>query len=270
MCLKLRQVTENGSAGRPSARLRCLPRGSATGFWFAVNFLVGYKSPNTWAGPKKLLRRIHMKVTQSAKLAFASASVAFFGLSAFASHHRNVCQVEHGVTFYSDNNVRVSNYGIADDAFDQKDCAGHSNQAAKKSLAESSAITTSPIAAAAPAIAAQLKEQKPISLDVRFETGSAKIDQKNSKAIDELVAALKADPSMNVNIEGHTDSIGSAALNQRLSTLRADALRAYLIKNGIAADRLKAKGFGASAPVASNADASGRAQNRRLTVEAVR
>lgn len=67
-----------------------------------------------------------------------------------------------------------------------------------------------------------------------------------------------------VSIEGHTDNVGTAAYNQRLSQARAEAVRAYLIKQGVEPDRLVAKGFGFSRPLATNTTDEGREQNRRV------
>ena len=73
-----------------------------------------------------------------------------------------------------------------------------------------------------------------------------------------------ANASIRVQVGGHTDNTGSAAVNRRLSAARANAVRDYLISKGVAADRLTAVGFGPRKPVASNRTAEGRAQNRRV------
>jgi OOP family OmpA-OmpF porin len=78
------------------------------------------------------------------------------------------------------------------------------------------------------------------------------------------VEALKAEGGVAVIVEGHTDSVGSDAYNKKLSLRRADAVRQYLVKHGIPADRITAEGFGESSPVASNDTEDGRAQNRRV------
>jgi outer membrane protein OmpA-like peptidoglycan-associated protein len=64
--------------------------------------------------------------------------------------------------------------------------------------------------------------------------------------------------------EGHTDTVGSAEYNQKLSERRADAVRRYLINGGIMPERIRTEGFGESKPVASNDTDEGRAQNRRV------
>jgi len=105
----------------------------------------------------------------------------------------------------------------------------------------------------------QLKEK------IHFEFGKAKIQRRSYPLLDQVAATLKAHPEIKkLRIEGHTDSRGSAAYNQRLSQRRAQAVVNYLVRRNIARDRLVAKGFGESRPIASNKTAKGRAQNRRV------
>ncbi len=68
---------------------------------------------------------------------------------------------------------------------------------------------------------------------------------------------------MRVSVQGHTDSVGTEAGNMRLSQKRAEAVRAYLVQKGVAADRLEAVGYGPTKPIATNKTAKGRALNRR-------
>ncbi|MFO7570332.1 MAG: OmpA family protein [Smithellaceae bacterium] len=111
-------------------------------------------------------------------------------------------------------------------------------------------------------------EKGKVTLNVQFDTNKATIKKGFYDDVDELGEVMKQYPDINVEVDGHTDNVGSVALNNRLSQARADAVVKYLVeKHGIEASRLTAKGFGFSQPVASNATAEGRAQNRR--VEAV-
>jgi hypothetical protein len=82
--------------------------------------------------------------------------------------------------------------------------------------------------------------------------------------LDEAVATLKQNPNIKIAVDGYTDDIGTDAYNEKLSLRRAQAVAAYLAAGGIAADRMEVHGFGESNPVASNATADGRAQNRRV------
>ncbi len=101
---------------------------------------------------------------------------------------------------------------------------------------------------------------------ITFDTDSDKIKDESKATLDQLVGAAKSEPSWKLEIQGHTDSTGAADHNQQLSDKRAASVKAYLVKAGIAADRLTAKGFGSTKPVASNDTTLGRSQNRRVEV----
>lgn len=98
-----------------------------------------------------------------------------------------------------------------------------------------------------------------------FRTGSYELLDTSFASLNEVANVLKANPSLHLLIEGHTDNVGTAQKNQLLSENRAQAVMEYLIeKNGISKDRLTIKGYGFSKPVASNATSEGRALNRRV------
>jgi OOP family OmpA-OmpF porin len=82
--------------------------------------------------------------------------------------------------------------------------------------------------------------------------------------LDEAAAVFEKNPGLRVRIEGHTDNIGTAAYNKKLSLRRANAVMDYLVKKGIAKDRLCAEGFGFTQPIATNKTKEGRALNRRV------
>ena len=100
--------------------------------------------------------------------------------------------------------------------------------------------------------------------NIGFELNSAKLTATSRPLVDRLVKALKSQTNFYVEIAGHTDSTGSAEYNETLSDERAKAVRQYLIDNGVAAERLTARGYGEVVPVASNETSSGRAMNRRV------
>lgn len=102
--------------------------------------------------------------------------------------------------------------------------------------------------------------------DVLFETGNAELKPGVVMDLDRLAAFLQRYPARTAVIEGHTDSVGGEDYNQGLSQRRADAVRAYLVRMGVAAGRVTATGMGESAPVASNGNATGRQQNRRVEI----
>jgi outer membrane protein OmpA-like peptidoglycan-associated protein len=99
---------------------------------------------------------------------------------------------------------------------------------------------------------------------VTFETSRAVLRPTSIPTLDEVAAKLLANPTVRVEISGHTDNTGNAASNQRLSQARAETVRAYFIRKGIAAERLEAKGYGSTKPVATNGTIQGRAENRRV------
>ena len=102
--------------------------------------------------------------------------------------------------------------------------------------------------------------------DVLFATGSAEIQGGTNQNLEKLVNFLKQYPDRQVLIEGHTDNVGSAAFNQTLSRQRAESVRRFLVNRGIESRRLSVSGYGFERPVASNDNAMGRQQNRRVEV----
>jgi len=100
---------------------------------------------------------------------------------------------------------------------------------------------------------------------VHFETAKATIRRDSFSILDEVAQVLKDHPHIaKLRIEGHTDSRGRLAFNERLSQQRADSVRNYLIDKGIAPSRLSAQGYGPSTPIDTNETAEGRANNRRV------
>lgn len=100
---------------------------------------------------------------------------------------------------------------------------------------------------------------------VTFETGSAEIHRGSHDILDDVAALIRRNDNIRVvRIEGHTDNVGPAQMNLQLSEDRAKSVRDHLIGAGVEPGRLEAVGFGESRPVADNASAEGRAQNRRV------
>ncbi len=100
-----------------------------------------------------------------------------------------------------------------------------------------------------------------------FDFNKADIKPQYYKNLDEVVKVLKANPGLKVEIQGHTDNVGSAAYNMKLSLRRAQAVANYLIQHGISPSRLTVKGYGFTRPVASNDTPEGRALNRRVQIK---
>lgn len=99
---------------------------------------------------------------------------------------------------------------------------------------------------------------------VNFDNDSARLRADATATLDQTAATLKEWGEVKIEVAGHTDSVSSDAYNEKLSQRRAEAVRAYLIGKGIAAERLSAKGYGESQPIADNDSAEGRAKNRRV------
>jgi outer membrane protein OmpA-like peptidoglycan-associated protein len=100
--------------------------------------------------------------------------------------------------------------------------------------------------------------------DVLFDTGGSSLKSGAYATLDRLATALKDKPGRSVLIEGHTDNVGSDENNQALSMRRAESVQSALMQRGVASDQIKVMGRGESSPVASNEDAAGRQQNRRV------
>jgi outer membrane protein OmpA-like peptidoglycan-associated protein len=100
--------------------------------------------------------------------------------------------------------------------------------------------------------------------DVLFKTGSFELLSGARERLAKISGIVLAYPSLHLQVEGHTDSVGSDDYNQQLSEKRAGAVRDYLIQQGISADAIEARGFGKTEPVASNDTPEGRQQNRRV------
>ena len=101
----------------------------------------------------------------------------------------------------------------------------------------------------------------------RFPSGSSEIGPQNFALMNKITQAVKTFPESTIQISGHTDSTGSAAVNKTLSQQRADNVARFLVEvGGISASRIMATGYGKERPVASNETAEGRAANRRVEI----
>lgn len=100
--------------------------------------------------------------------------------------------------------------------------------------------------------------------DVLFDTNEATLKPGAYQTIERVAEVLKAEPDRHVTIEGHTDSRGSEEYNQQLSQRRAAAVETALLERGVSRDQIVSVGKGETFPVASNDNASGRQQNRRV------
>jgi outer membrane protein OmpA-like peptidoglycan-associated protein len=101
---------------------------------------------------------------------------------------------------------------------------------------------------------------------VTFVTNDSTLLPVAMSSLNNVAAALKATPDRSILVEGHTDSMGSHAYNMDLSQRRAEAVRLYLISQGVPQEMIKAQGIGPDRPVAENRSAEGRASNRRVEI----
>jgi peptidyl-prolyl cis-trans isomerase A (cyclophilin A) len=117
----------------------------------------------------------------------------------------------------------------------------------------------------------EIEHSPSISTDILFETGDTAIKASARPLLDAIAKALAKNPSATISIGCHTDDTApdndrTGAYNQKLSRERADAVAAYLVKRGIAARRMIAKGYGRDKPVGDNANDDGKRMNRRLEI----
>ena len=141
--------------------------------------------------------------------------------------------------------------------------------------APSPAPLAAPVTAAAVVAPAPVPQRRNVSLtlgaDATFDSGKADLKPEGRAKLDEVAAKL-TEPGVQIDsmtITGHTDSVGSAASNQRLSERRAEAVKSYLVAKGVDGSKIKTVGRGLTQPVADNKTPQGRAQNRRVDVEIV-
>lgn len=131
-----------------------------------------------------------------------------------------------------------------------------------------------PVAAPAPAPAPQpreswkiIKEQTPVTIEgANFDIDSAKLRPAAAAKLQPVVEFAKKYPDAGMKVHGHTSNTGTHAHNQKLSERRAEAVKAYLVKQGIDASRITTKGFGETEPIADNKTKEGRAENRRVEI----
>lgn len=103
-----------------------------------------------------------------------------------------------------------------------------------------------------------------------FAQGKAVIDPKSYQELDEVVAMLKENPKMEIQLEGHTDNRGNAEANLKLSQSRVDAVKKYMTSKGINKNRIDTKAFGGSKPIATEDTDEARARNRRVEMRVLK
>lgn len=104
---------------------------------------------------------------------------------------------------------------------------------------------------------------------VFFDSGKSTLRAESFKELNELAEFMKLKKTLKIEIAGHTDNVGDPASNQKLSEARATEVKNYLVKKGVAADRVLSKGYGDTQPVESNDTPAGKQKNRRTEVRIV-
>ncbi len=105
---------------------------------------------------------------------------------------------------------------------------------------------------------------------LNFRPGSVQVRADSSATITQLATILRAYPTAEVSIDGHTDNVGNSDANARLALNRAEGIKAQLLKSGIEAKRIATVGYGSAKPLAPNNTEVGRAKNRRMELVVVR
>lgn len=187
-----------------------------------------------------------------------------------------------GLNYYFEGGRKAAGAAAADEAARQaaaRDAAAReaaARDAADRAAKEAAAKQTAEAAEAKEAAAKEASREawkasiieKPVRLEgANFASGSSKLLPGADAKLDEVVNAATQFPDVQLDVSGHTDNVGNAAKNVKLSQERADAVKAYLVKKGVAAERIHTKGYGADNPIAGNDTAEGRAKNRRVEVK---
>ena len=113
------------------------------------------------------------------------------------------------------------------------------------------------------------KGTKVVLNNIFFESGRAELKPISYVELNKAVDLLEDNPTMVIEIGGHTDNVGSEELNLKLSQSRAEAVRDYMVLAGIDETRIRSKGYGESVPIEDNSTEEGRAANRRTEFEIV-
>ncbi len=120
-------------------------------------------------------------------------------------------------------------------------------------------------------VAIKIDPPKEFVLDnVYFDSGKSTLKPNSYKALNDLVEILKIKNTMVVEIQGHTDDVGKEEENLKLSQERAGEVRKYLISKGIEENRVSAKGYGQTMPIADNANDAGKSKNRRTSLKVIK
>jgi outer membrane protein OmpA-like peptidoglycan-associated protein len=100
--------------------------------------------------------------------------------------------------------------------------------------------------------------------NIQFDYNSSALTPSSHIELDKLANLMQENPSMHIELSAHTDDVGSEQFNQRLSQQRGESAKKYLLRKGVAPERIEAKGYGKSKPLVPNDSEGNRAINRRV------
>ncbi|MCK6187679.1 MULTISPECIES: OmpA family protein [unclassified Pseudomonas] len=174
-----------------------------------------------------------------------------------------------GVKYYFTNNLYAragveADYGLDNGKWDYSALVGLGVNFGGNAGAAAPAPTPAPAPEPTPEPEAPVAQVVRVELDVKFDFDKAVVKPNSYGDVKNLADFMAQYPATNVEVAGHTDSVGPDAYNQKLSQRRADAVKQVLVKDGVAPSRVTAVGYGESRPVADNATEAGRAVNRRV------
>ena len=174
-----------------------------------------------------------------------------------------------GVKYYFTNNLYAragveADYGLDNGKWDYSALVGLGVNFGGNAGAAAPAPTPAPAPEPVPEPEAPVAQVVRVELDVKFDFDKAVVKPNSYGDVKNLADFMAQYPATNVEVAGHTDSVGPDAYNQKLSQRRADAVKQVLVKDGVAPSRVTAVGYGESRPVADNATEAGRAVNRRV------
>ncbi|AUG09347.1 OmpA family protein [Pseudomonas sp. S09G 359] len=174
-----------------------------------------------------------------------------------------------GVKYYFTNNLYAragveADYAIDNGKWDYSALVGLGVNFGGNAGAAAPAPTPAPAPEPTPEPEAPVAQVVRVELDVKFDFDKSVVKPNSYGDVKNLADFMAQYPATNVEVAGHTDSVGPDAYNQKLSQRRADAVKQVLVKDGVAPSRVTAVGYGESRPVADNATEAGRAVNRRV------
>ncbi|MBH3422805.1 OmpA family protein [Pseudomonas gessardii] len=174
-----------------------------------------------------------------------------------------------GVKYYFTNNLYAragveADYAMDNGKWDYSALVGLGVNFGGNAGAAAPAPTPAPAPEPVPEPEAPVAQVVRVELDVKFDFDKATVKPNSYGDVKNLADFMAQYPATNVEVAGHTDSVGPDAYNQKLSQRRADAVKQVLVKDGVAPSRITSVGYGESRPVADNATEAGRAVNRRV------